>query len=131
MKSYVLLIELKKKEKIEIGKLGSLILEKGFYAYVGSAKKNLIQRIRRHYSTEKKVYWHVDYLLKFSVIVESYVSSMDECRIARELSTKFSSISGFGSSDCRCSSHLFYSDRIKNFRDHFVSMDLKRYMGSS
>jgi Uri superfamily endonuclease len=127
MKSYVLLIGLEKEEKIEVGKRGAIHFKEGFYAYVGSAKKNLIQRIERHYSIEKKFHWHIDYLLKFSEIVETYLSSMDECEIAGELSKNFSSIGGFGSSDCRCPSHLFYSSNINDFRDSFRIMNFEKF----
>jgi Uri superfamily endonuclease len=92
MKSYVLLIELENEKRIGIGKLGNIKFKKGFYVYVGSAKKNLIQRVERHYSKEKKLHWHIDYLLESSKIIESYLSSKAECEIAGELSEDFSGI---------------------------------------
>jgi hypothetical protein len=73
-------------KKKGIGKLGCINFKQGFYAYAGSAKKNLTYRVERHYSREKN--WHIDYLLESSEIIESYLSSMDECEIARESSKK-------------------------------------------
>jgi len=127
MKSYVLLIELENEKRIGIGKLGNIKFKKGFYVYAGSAEKNLTQRVERHYSREKKLHWHIDYLLESSEIIESYLSSMDECEIARELSEDFSGIKGFGSSDCRCPSHLFYSSNLEDFRGRLRIMGFEKF----
>ena len=62
--SYLLLIELKDKETIQIGKLGKIDFMKGFYVYIGSAINGLEQRINRHLRKEKKLHWHIDFLLK-------------------------------------------------------------------
>jgi Uri superfamily endonuclease len=120
-----LLIELESEKKIEIGKLENTNFKKGFYAYVGSTEKNLIQRVEGHYSREKK--WHIDYLLESSEIIESYLSSKAECEIAGELSENFSAIKGFGSSDCRCPSHLFYSSNLEDFRDRLRIIGFEKF----
>ena len=61
--TYCLIIQLKKDSRIEIGKLGLLNFDKGYYVYVGSALNSLEARLERHLKTEKKLFWHVDYLL--------------------------------------------------------------------
>ncbi|MDI6889174.1 MAG: GIY-YIG nuclease family protein [Methanocellales archaeon] len=115
--TYVLLIELPKSTKVQVGKLGYIDFQVGFYAYVGSALNGLEARIARHLREEKKLYWHIDYLLAHARIKEILYaegSEKGECDIARNLAARFSSIKGFGSSDCDCKSHLFYSaDKCK------------------
>ena len=39
-----------------------------------------------------------------------------ECELARRLEEVFRSFPGFGSSDCRCPSHLFFSEEIRALR---------------
>ena len=111
--SYVLLIELKENTNIKVGKLGKVFFKKGFYAYVGSALNGIEQRIQRHMRKDKKNHWHIDYLLKHAVVREIFYKESDEkeeCDIANKLA-KLESISGFGCSDCKCKSHLFYGPK--------------------
>jgi Uri superfamily endonuclease len=113
---YVLVISVSKNIKVNVGVLGSVDFEKGFYAYVGSAQNNLEKRIKRHLTKAKRRFWHIDYLLEnefVSVVKVLYeeAEKSEECRIASELSENNVPIRGFGCSDCGCVSHLF---RIKN-----------------
>ncbi|RLF60544.1 MAG: GIY-YIG nuclease family protein, partial [Thermoplasmata archaeon] len=62
--SYVLIINLKKEKEIEIGRLGRILFNKGYYAYVGSGLNNLEKRVGRHLRKNKKKKWHIDYLLE-------------------------------------------------------------------
>jgi|Deesub1362A_J573_1020465.scaffolds.fasta_scaffold00016_129 Uri superfamily endonuclease len=110
---YILITYLEKNSEIVIGRLGKLTLKKGFYLYVGSAMNSLEGRIKRHFSVKKKVYWHIDYLLKnakplYVVIIETEENL--ECTLAKKLKERFIEINRFGSSDCLCVSHLFYSE---------------------
>lgn len=114
--SYILVIKLKEKKSIQIGKLGKIIFEKGFYVYVGSALNGLEQRINRHLRTNKKKHWHIDYFLDFTNIIDIiYKESLtkEECNIAIELDKYLASIPGFGCSDCKCKSHLFFGSYEK------------------
>ena len=114
--SYVLIMEMKESERIEIGKLGSIDLKKGYYAYVGSAMNGLAKRIERHLSNEKKTHWHIDYLLKKARIIEIWILESNkkrECEIAEKLDENLIAIERFGSSDCKCNSHLFYGNLKK------------------
>ncbi len=116
-KTYILLIESYKERKVFIGILGKLNFSKGDYAYIGSAKKNLMSRIKRHLSNNKKKFWHIDYFLdRKTRIKEVWVSSKEvECRMAKYFfKNGFPYIKNFGSSDCRCRSHLFLVN--KNWR---------------
>lgn len=110
--TYTLLLENIAPVEIQIGELGKIEFEKGGYAYVGSALNGLESRIERHLSDEKKLHWHIDYLLKRAQIKEVLYAEGEqkkECDIAENLANSFTSIEGFGSSDCDCESHLFYS----------------------
>ena len=80
--------------------------------YVGSAQTSLEKRIRRHIGNQKKVFWHVDYLLqnhhaKITRVFFKQASKAEECAMAQELRRRSELIKGFGCSDCRCQSHLF------------------------
>jgi sugar fermentation stimulation protein A len=111
--SYLLILRVDKKRRIHIGKLGQLDFNKGYYVYVGSAMNSLSSRIERHVRKRKKVYWHIDYLLNnVEKIIPIPVRSSKrlECEIATALSTIMNqSHPGFGSSDCHCPTHLFYT----------------------
>lgn len=112
---YVLIIYLGETRKIGVGSLGVLTFEKGFYAYVGSAQNSLEKRIARHFKKYKQFFWHIDYLLgdEYTEIVNVFFKEApksEECQLARTLSGLYKPVGGFGSSDCKCSSHLFKID---------------------
>jgi sugar fermentation stimulation protein A len=95
-----------------VGRLGSITFESGIYFYVGSGGRSPLKRLRRHVAKAKKKFWHIDFLTVHSkvvgaIIMESRVSL--ECRLAQALADVFTSVDGFGSSDCRCPSHLFFA----------------------
>ena len=96
---------------LSIGELGTLSLKAGYYAYIGSALGGLKQRVSRHLREEKKLQWHIDYLLTRAKPVDVIVAGSKErkeCEVAKKLAKELASIRGFGSGDCRCESHLFY-----------------------
>ncbi|MGZ7049923.1 MAG: GIY-YIG nuclease family protein, partial [Methanobacterium sp.] len=66
MATYCLLINLNVDSEISVGKLGKLNFKKGFYVYVGSALNSIDARIKRHLKNDKKLFWHIDYLLTTS-----------------------------------------------------------------
>jgi sugar fermentation stimulation protein A len=112
--SYLLVLGLDRDKLVQIGQLGTMLFQKGYYIYVGSAMTNLTARIERHKRTRKKEHWHIDYLTRaaegfLSLPIRS--SQREECTIAES----FSSIlthgpAGFGSSDCACETHLFWHE---------------------
>lgn len=117
---YLLLISVGKDINVNVGSLGNLNFEKGIYAYVGSAQNNLEKRIGRHLRKVKRKFWHVDYLLNNDNVavlkaLQKEGGRPEECRIAKKISGKDALIKGFGSSDCKCKSHLF---KLENF--HFL-----------
>lgn len=110
--SYLLLFTLRQEISLRIGKNLSHTFPKGSYLYVGSAMKGLSQRVKRHLRKKKKPHWHIDYLLPHAEEVRPLLirsSERLECSLARELESLAKPIPRFGSSDCRCTSHLFYT----------------------
>lgn len=109
--SYILILFLKENQKIDIGKKLDLSFKKGYYIYVGSAKKNLSLRISRHKRLRKRLFWHIDYLRERADYITTLpIRSKDnlECLIANDIKRISDMvIPGFGSSDCDCDSHLF------------------------
>lgn len=110
--TYCLVVELDDEKTIKIGKrLGKIRFIEGYYVYVGSAMNSLTARINRHLSDEKKLHWHIDYLLENAEIKDViYAESSEkiECELSRYLSEKTEGIKDFGCSDCNCESHLYY-----------------------
>ena len=109
--SYIVILRLKKNEKISVENLGNIRFKKGYYLYVGSAKRNLSKRIARHQRKRKNLFWHVDYLRQYTDHCASLpvrASTDLECEISDALNNISQwNIPGFGSSDCNCNSHLF------------------------
>ena len=117
---YVLLIEIGKSSDIQVGKRRSYHFEEGYYAYVGSALGSLEKRVARHLNTQKKLHWHIDYLLNTAIVREviyAETNQKEECLIARALSKRLVSKSDFGCSDCNCWSHLFYCHNFNMLRE--------------
>ena len=111
--SYILLVELATRKDILVGKLGYVSFPKASYAYVGSAMNGLRARLVRHLREEKKLHWHIDYLLQEAEIKEIILCQAEErveCSLARALAGEIQSIPGFGASDCKCRSHLYFAE---------------------
>lgn len=110
--SYILLIRLPQEQTITTGRLKATYFPGGYYAYVGSAMAGFKSRINRHLRNDKKPHWHIDYLLEkasISEIITCETKDRTECAIVQAISCRFDSIPGFGSSDCKCPSHLFFA----------------------
>ncbi len=112
--SYVLVMRLDRNRQVSVGELGSIPFTAGYYLYVGSAMKTLAARIARHQRHAKKLRWHVDYLRAVADSVTPLPirsSQRRECDIAEALAEILAGgPPRFGSSDCKCKTHLFYSE---------------------
>ncbi len=112
---YVLVIDVEKDVNVKVGALGQVFFKKGLYAYVGSAQNNLELRLKRHLRKDKRIFWHIDYLLvnteaKVSKLFYKEGGKAEECLTAEDMSRLGKPVRGFGCSDCRCKSHLYYVD---------------------
>jgi len=122
--SYVLLIELPEEQILAIGSLKVVRFHRGYYAYVGSAMGGFKSRLNRHLKGNKRPHWHIDYLLQKASINNIIVYGTNdriECAIAQALSHQFDSTSGFGSSDCKCHSHLFFATNGSQMKSKVIS----------
>ena len=110
--AYLILIEIDVYTETHAGSLGKVVLEPGYYVYVGSAMRCLAARMRRHLSKRKKTRWHIDYITNFSTSITAIPiksAGRIECALAEQIMRiSHHSIPNFGSSDCRCPSHLYY-----------------------
>ena len=99
-------------------------MQPGFYAYVGSAlgPGGLKARVSHHLRPVKRPHWHIDYLRRETECVAVwyvYDTVRQECAWVAAFSTLVGSkipLSGFGSSDCTCSAHLFFFDYPPSLR---------------
>ncbi len=112
--TYQLRIHVAQALALRIGALGEFAFPAGDYVYTGSAKRNFEARIARHLRREKKIRWHIDYLLVAPGVQVTEVHRSDGAECALNQATPGTIPSpGFGSSDCRhgCGSHLKYLGR--------------------
>lgn len=109
--SYILILKLPEEASLEVGKLGEIRFRKGYYLYIGSARKNLSQRIQRHRRMHKQLFWHVDFLraiAEFYLALPIRTQDVLECEMARAVKDISEwEVPRFGSSDCSCPSHLY------------------------
>jgi len=108
---YLLLVYLSRDENLCVGALGEISFKAGYYVYVGSAQRYLRKRIERHVRRNKRIKWHIDYLLSQACVIDILAYSWSkewEERIARMLAERYPYVVGFGCSDSNAPSHLFY-----------------------
>lgn len=117
--TYLLVLRLKEDQDIQPGKLQRTNFRHGIYLYIGRARRALLGRIERHLRKEKKLFWHIDYFLQKAEVEEIWIKQdfLDECQVVRK-ANNFSKdtifpLKKFGSSDCRCFSHLIYLPGLK------------------
>ena len=115
---YFLLIRVVKSVKLTLmGKRAKF--PRGFYIYIGSAQKNLKKRIERHRRKNKKLHWHIDYLLEKADVVDVKVihgAAKDKETFYAErwfAMSDFVPVKKFGASDSKAKSHLvgFYTKK--------------------
>jgi Uri superfamily endonuclease len=114
--SYILVLQSDSDETVGIGRLGDMTLRPGFYLYVGSAfgPGGLRARVGRHAQRRKPLRWHIDYL-RAQVQLRAVVFSIDAQRYEEGWSRQIQGwadtnipMPGFGASDSRAASHLFF-----------------------
>lgn len=110
--TYALLLALDEVATIAVGKLGTFLFPAGYYLYIGSAGGGLFHRLRRHLEQRKGLRWHIDYLRQWADVIEVWYLPSEEsmecswAQAAAAMPRAQIPIPGFGSSDCRCCSHL-------------------------
>jgi Uri superfamily endonuclease len=114
--SYLLLLNLVLSTEIQVGKLGRIGFRRGWYVYTGSAfgPGGLAGRLGHHLRPVRKPHWHIDYLRDCAKVMAVWMAVGPPNRehdwahmLARDPGAgKW--VHGFGSSGCRCPSHLLY-----------------------
>ncbi len=127
--TYVVVLGLDRRVRIAVGSLGELVFEPGCHLYVGSARGpgGLAARIGRHLGVAARARWHVDHLRRVAEPVgvfwagrsveHDWADALASIRGARVVHR------GFGSSDCRCPSHLVYRSTVPS------TSTLRRHLG--
>jgi Uri superfamily endonuclease len=109
--------------QIKIGRLGILKLQTGYYIYLGSAfgPGGLLARTRRHREKTGPKHWHIDYLKPWIDLRETWYTH-DPTRREHQWATALLAetkasvpLPGFGSSDCRCETHLVHFSSKPDF----------------
>jgi sugar fermentation stimulation protein A len=123
--SYIVILRLPRDRHIPVGGLGDVKFRKGYYLYVGSAKKDLTRRINSHRSRRKNFFRHIDHLrehAEFHAALPVRASVDLECEIARALGKIAQRpVPGFGPPDCSCGSRLFGMDEDPVHSPAFIS----------
>lgn len=112
--SYQLILDLSEPTTLRVGRRGTFLFPAGRYIYTGSALNGVERRLARHRRQDKTLHWHIDYLLCYARIARIRVfptSEKVECALNQKALKKPGAqviVEGFGSSDCRCPSHLVF-----------------------
>ena len=121
--SYCILFRLTEAVTVETKGRKRFKLKRGLYGYAGSAMGSggVEKRVERHLRREKKPHWHLDFLtvtpsFKAEKVLVFYGKNV-ECEVARALSKIGKAVPGFGSSDCKCESHLIELKDLKEAED--------------
>lgn len=128
--TYILGLQLADTRSIQIGKLGKFTFNSGFYYYIGSAfgPGGLNARCGHHIKISDRPRWHIDYLRK-NCDLKHILFSIDKRQLEHQWADQLSQtddthipLPGFGSSDCQCNSHLFFSNNnLMNLSDSIRS----------
>jgi len=119
---YIVFVRVPRRTTLVVGSLGAVTLERGWYAYVGSASRGREARVARHLAAEKPLRWHADYLTSAFPPDRAWLvdGAAGECELAGALAA----LPGaerrprrFGAGDCCCAGHLVRLPRRPPRRD--------------
>jgi Uri superfamily endonuclease len=121
--TYILFINIEKDLSFKTAK-NFFNLKKGMYTYIGSAMKNLYQRVGRHISYKEGIYkkhWHIDNLLENGEVIRIVLipdGKYREVEISKLFNSEFYAVKGFGASDIKeLDSNLYYIDDFEKAFD--------------
>ncbi|MDE2058599.1 MAG: GIY-YIG nuclease family protein [candidate division NC10 bacterium] len=112
--NYQLILYLPKATALQVGRRGTFLFPAGRYVYTGSALNGVERRLARHQRQNKRLHWHIDYFLRYARITSIRIFPTPrnvECALNRKVLRRPEAqviAKGFGSSDCRCVSHLVF-----------------------
>lgn len=114
--TYLLIMQSEARQQIEVGRLGLMQLDVGYYLYVGSAfgPGGVRARAKHHMAISARPRWHIDYLRRVCEL-KAVWCCYDEVHREHQWVTLLESqpgltigMAGFGASDHPGKSHLFY-----------------------
>ena len=120
--TYALILQNDSQARIQIGRWREIGILSGYYIYIGSAfgPGGVRARVSRHLRKDRPKHWHIDCLREVATPVAIWVSYKDES-LEHQWAQAFYKmdrmipVKGFGCSDCKCYSHLFYTPTTPEF----------------
>jgi len=121
--TYALILATDTRMYIQVGRLGKLLVEPGFYIYIGSAfgPGGLKARLNHHLKSAARPHWHIDYLRRSAHVIEIWYTT-DPLRREQDWVAGMEKLPatsmvhpGFGASDSKGVSHLFSARKKPNF----------------
>jgi len=118
--AYVVWLKANAHSRVTIGKLGTMQLQPGYYAYIGSAMGpgGIRARLRHHLRIAVRPRWHIDYLRPACEVCELWYGVTDDkiehCWVVAiaDLPGAMIAMPGFGASDHPGATHLFRFDAV-------------------
>ncbi|MFQ5770575.1 MAG: DUF123 domain-containing protein [bacterium] len=118
--TYILILRLHRDQKVQIGEMGSFEFPSGMYAYVGSAfgPGGLAARLQHHLNRTNQQRWHIDYLRPVTELEQVLLTEEKTRRehhwaaLLHTLSCATVVVERFGSSDCKCATHLYFLQNV-------------------
>lgn len=117
--TYALILYLASGCRMRVGRLGTHEFKRGYYLYIGSAfgPGGLAARIRHHVRLPGRPHWHIDFLRSASKLKAVWIIRSDVrlehpwASVVERTPNARIPLKGFGSTDCRCTTHLFHYAR--------------------
>jgi len=107
--SYLLLVKCTEPFRVRV-RSKEFEVPQGELVYVGSCRVNCDKRVSRHFSKDKRSFWHIDYLLNNCEALSALLTPLEEAELAKAFEG-CEYVAGFGSSDDPLNpSHLFVCD---------------------
>ena len=108
---YVVVTYVPRRAPLAVGALGTVVLGRGWYSYVGSALRGREARVARHMAAHTTLRWHADYLFAAFPARRAWLvdGAPGECDLAAGLAGLPGAARRpprFGAGDCHCAGHL-------------------------
>jgi Uri superfamily endonuclease len=117
--TYALILSCASTARIQIGRLGTMQLQRGYYVYLGSAlgPGGLRARLAHHLKVSLRPHWHIDYLRAHTRLHSVWLiygrrrREHEWARAMQKMKDAMIPFPRFGASDCTCPSHLYFFKR--------------------
>ena len=123
--TYALLLTVKRRQRLTIGRLGALAAAVGCYVYSGSAfgPGGLRARLRHHLGIAQRLHWQIDYPRRIATLFEIWYREDGHgsehlwAQTCANLAGASLLLPRFGASDCTCTAHLFHFSKPPSLSD--------------